>query len=325
MAIVITGATGFVGGYLAEALWAQGERDVVGLSRGTDWPAEWADLRGRVPLLCCDLTEPQGLRRALATLTPRVVYHLAGLTNVAQSLADPRAAWQVNLLGTLNLYDALAELPVKPTVLHVGTGMIYGSTGSGVQAFDELAELRPNSPYAASKAAADLAAYSYLSRGLPIVRARPFNHIGPRQSTQFAIAHFSHQIARIRLGLQEPTIKTGDLRPMRDLLDVRDVVAAYLVLVRHGTPGEVYNVGSGQAHSMQAVLERLQQLAGVQVNVLQEQARLRPADVTVSVANATKLRQSTGWAPRYSLDQTLQDMLTYFTQREQGQAQEERL
>lgn len=322
MAIVITGATGFVGGYLAEALLTQGERDVVGLSRSAAWPAEWASLRDRVPLVVCDLTQPQSLRAALAQLALGQLYHLAGLTNVAQSLADPRAAWQVNLLGTLNLYDALVQLPVKPRVLHVGTGMIYGSNRPGVQAFDESAEMRPNSPYAASKAAADLAACSYASAGLAIVRARPFNHIGPRQSTQFAIAHFSQQIARIRLGLQEPTIQTGDLRPMRDLSDVRDVVAAYIALMQHGQPGEVYNIGSGQAQSMQAVLERLQQLAGVRVNVQQDQARMRVADVTVSVANANKLRQATGWAPRYSLDQTLQDMLTFFTQREQGQTQE---
>src|SRR5438876_36663 len=173
---------------------------------------------------------------------------------------------------------------------------------------------RGGSPYAASKAAADLVGYQFTrSHALDVVRARPFNHIGLRQSPQFAVANFARQLAEIRRGLRPPLLETGDLGARRDLTDVRDVAAAYVLLMERGRSGEAYNVGSGTSYSMQPVLDRLVALAGVEVTVRRRTDLLRRADTQQVLVNADRLRAETGWAPRYGLQQTLQDTLQYWS------------
>jgi GDP-4-dehydro-6-deoxy-D-mannose reductase len=173
--------------------------------------------------------------------------------------------------------------------------------------------LRPDNPYAASKAAADLLSYQYTRHpGLDIVRVRPFNHIGPRQSPQFAVPSFARQLVAIERGRQSPVLETGNLQPCRDLTDVRDIAAAYMLLMERGRGGEAYNVGSGQTHSMQSVLDRLLALSGVSVEVRSKASLIRTTDTAVVRADAGKLRRETGWQPRFTLDQTLRDVLAYW-------------
>jgi GDP-4-dehydro-6-deoxy-D-mannose reductase len=198
-------------------------------------------------------------------------------------------------------------------VVYVGSGLIYGDLPSPDQAHNENAPMYPGSPYAASKAAADLASYQYTrSPGLAIVRARPFNHCGPRQSTQYAVANFARQIAAIEKGQQPPLLETGNLSSLRDLTDVRDVVQAYILLMERGRTGEAYNVAGGVTHSMQQVLDQLLALARVQIQVRPKEALLRATETTVMRGDASKLRRETGWAPRFSLAQTLADTLEYW-------------
>ena len=201
----------------------------------------------------------------------------------------------------------------RPRILFVGSGLVYGNAETADAVQNEDSPLRPNNPYAASKAAADLASYQYSCHpGLDIVRARPFNHIGPRQSPQYAIAHFAKQLAAAQRGPAPLVLETGDLSPCRDLTDVRDVIAAYLALMEKGRKGEAYNIASGQTVSMREVLDRLIALSGVAVEVRQRGDLLRATELTVAKVDTSKLRRETGWAPRYSLDETLAETLAFW-------------
>jgi GDP-4-dehydro-6-deoxy-D-mannose reductase len=190
---------------------------------------------------------------------------------------------------------------------------VYDAPSRDHPLVDEECPLRPVSPYAASKAAADLASFQYSKApGLDIVRVRPFNHIGPRQSAEYAVANFARQIAAIEKGRQSPLVETGDLSPRRDLTDVRDMAQAYVLLMEKGRSGEAYNAGSGVACSMQEVLDRLVALAHVRVEVRQKAQKMRATDTSALLADCTKLRRETGWAPRFSLEQTLADTLAFW-------------
>jgi GDP-4-dehydro-6-deoxy-D-mannose reductase len=315
--ILITGITGFAGGHLAEALLARGDIELHGLSRRGQWPDEWRPLAGKVALHPADLCDRVGVLRVLEEVRPDQIYHLAGYPHVGKSEKEPEAAWSGNLTATRTLYDAVLACGGKPRILYVGSGLIYGDPETPEQAYHEGCLLRPTTPYSASKAAGDLVSYQ-LTRtpGLDIVRARPFNHIGPSQSPQFAVASFSKQLAAIEAGRQPPVLETGNLSPRRDLTDVRDTVQAYVLLIERGRSGEAYNVGTGQTLSMQEVLDRLLALARVQVTVRQRSGLIRRTETPAVRADAAKLRRETGWAPRFSLDQTLTDMLAYWRQKQ---------
>lgn len=313
MRILLTGSTGFAGGYLAEALLARGGAELVGLARRPEWPAHWRHLAGRLTLHACDLAERGAIEALLRQARPDQIYHLAGYARTGQSYREPDAAWANNLDAARNLYEAIIRWGGRPRILHVSSGLVYGDPHSADPLVDETCPLLPASPYAASKAAADLAAFQYSrSPGLEIVRVRPFNHIGPRQSPEFAVPNFARQIAAIELGRQPPRVKTGDLSSRRDLTDVRDMVQAYLRLMEKGVPGEVYNAGSGTAYAMHEVLDRLVSLARVRVEICQHTEPMRATDTPALRADAGKLRCQTGWSPTYSLDQTLRDTLDYW-------------
>jgi GDP-4-dehydro-6-deoxy-D-mannose reductase len=310
--VLVTGVTGFVGGYLTEALLERGAT-VFGLSRQADWPRSCAHLAGRVTLHVGDLADAPTTDRVLAEARPEQIYHLAAYAHAGKSFQEPGPAWHANLTATLALYDAVARWGGQPRILFVGSGQVYGDGASKDRPIDERCPLLPNSPYAASKAAADLASYQYTCHpGLDIIRARPFNHIGPRQSPQYAVASFARQLAAIERGQQPAVLETGDLTPQRDFTDVRDIVGAYLLLMEKGAKGEAYNVASGQSQSIQVVLDKLVSLCGVAVEVRRRADLLRARDLSVVRVDVSRLRQATGWAPRIPLARTLADTLDYW-------------
>jgi GDP-4-dehydro-6-deoxy-D-mannose reductase len=310
MRTLVTGVTGFAGGHLAEALLAKGDA-VIGVGRSESWPASLEHLAGRVPIRACDLRDAAQFEALLRELRPDRICHLAGYARTGRSFDEPDVAWDGNLTTTRRLYEAVARWGGRPRILFIGSGLIYG--GGGVAAPDESAPLQPGSPYAASKAAADLVSYQvYCAPGLDVVRARPFNHVGPRQSPEFAVAHFARQVVAIERGQQPPVLETGDLRPSRDLTDVRDTVAAYVLLLDKGRAGEAYNVASGQDYAMQTVLDRLLARAGVTAEIRRRTELVRPTELSALRGDATKLRHETGWEPRFTLDQTLADTLDYW-------------
>jgi GDP-4-dehydro-6-deoxy-D-mannose reductase len=316
MRILITGVTGFAGGHLAEYLYQNSRGELHGLCRQATWPESLAHLEDKVRLHPGDLTDATAVASQIQTIVPAQIYHLAGYAHAGQSFRDADAAWNGNLLATRRLYDVIEAWGGKCRILFVGSGLVYGHPDRENHAHDENCQLLPTNPYASSKSAADLMSYQYTRfPGLDIVRARPFNHIGPRQSPQFAVAHFAKQIAAIERGEQAPVLETGNLSAMRDFTDVRDVVRAYMLLMERGESGEVYNIATGVAHSMQEVVDRLLELARCPIKVSPQPRLMRAAEMATVRGDSSKLRAQTEWAPAYSFEQTLQDTLSAWRQR----------
>jgi GDP-4-dehydro-6-deoxy-D-mannose reductase len=313
MRVLVTGITGFVGGHLAEHLLAMGDV-VAGLSASGKWPEPLAHLSRKARLEACDLAQESQdeLADRIARKQPEAIYHLAAQSNPQASLADPRGTWALNLGGTLNLLEAVKAAQVPARVVLVGSGVCYGNPAPEHLPVTESCPLRPNNPYAASKAAADLLGIQhYLAHGTHVVMARPFNHSGPRQSATYVLAALSRQVAEVEAGLK-PCVAVGNLDVVRDFTDVRDVVRGYRLLALHGAPGEIYNLGTGRDIKLSEYLEILQSLARVPIEVCVDPARLRPVDQPRLIADASKLRAATGWEPSYSVEQTLADMLQFW-------------
>jgi GDP-4-dehydro-6-deoxy-D-mannose reductase len=301
MRCLVTGITGFAGRHLAAALAAAGH-EVVGLARR---PAAAA-----FAVHPADLSDAPAAEAVLRAVRPDWVFHLAGYADNGRSFREPDQAWAGNLAATRGLYEAVARSGLRPRVLCVSSGLVYGDAGPGEHVCTEETPLRPASPYAASKAAADLLSYQQTrSPGLDVVRVRPFNQVGPGQSADYAVARFASEIVAVERGHKPHVEVRGDLNARRDLTDVRDMVRAYVRLLEVGRAGEVYNAGSGRTSRMQDILDRLVALAGVPVTVVERTDASRKADTAVSRADTRKLREATGWEPAYALDQTLTDML----------------
>lgn len=308
MRILVTGANGFVGRWLVRHLGAAGHQ-VVCLS-GPDQGAGTARPEGEgISWRPLDLDDPASVEAGLDPAAEAVV-HLAGLASVAESLLDPARAWQVNALGTVRLLEVLAARRLRgvgdPVVLLVSTGEVYGRSD---QPHREEEPPAPVSPYAASKAAAELAGLEAWRRtGLRVVVARPFPHTGPGQSPRFVVPAL---LRRVRAARREGRgeIAAGDLSPVRDFLDVRDVAAAYTLLLERGLPGRTYNVASGAGVRLDDLLGRIAGLLGHPVRPVTDPALVRPADIPVLVGDAGRLRSETGWRPAHALDDTLRRML----------------
>lgn len=313
MRILITGATGFVGGHLIEKLLDSSQHELHGLSRRAIWPAHLQHLAGRASLHAVDLLDRTATEDLLRDLDPKWIFHLAGYANTAKSYGEPEKAWESNLQATDRLYDAIARSGYRPRVLFTSTGLVYGNPSGGDQLCSESDLIAPAGPYAASKAAADLlSAQVTFHLGLDVIRVRCFNQIGPRQSADYATANFARQIALIERGSQPAIMETGDLSSQRDLTDVRDMVRAFVLLMERGLSGEAYNAGSGIALSMQTVLDRMLALARTPIEVRQRSDPARLAETAVSRANVKKIRDATDWQPEYTLDQSLADVLDYW-------------
>jgi GDP-4-dehydro-6-deoxy-D-mannose reductase len=310
MRALVTGVSGFVGGHLCEHLVAEGDQ-VVGISASGKWPPDVPHLGKSVRLERLDLVEAgeDELAELVRRKQPEVIYHLAAQSNPQQSVADPRGTWALNLGGTLNLLEAVKASGLKPRVILVSSGTCYGDPAPEFIPVREDCPLRPNNPYAASKAAADLLGLQHhLAHGTDVVIVRPFNHAGPRQSPRYVLAALAAQVAEVEAGHKE-CVEVGNLDVVRDFTDVRDVVHGYRLLAARGAPGAIYNLGSGRGTKIADALEHLRSLASRPVAVRVDPARMRPVDLPFLVADASELHAATGWEPSYSIEQTLADML----------------
>ena len=309
MRALITGASGFVGGHLVEHLAALGDVS-VGLSASGRWPDSLRHLESLARIEPCDLTDSgDALAELLTRKQPEVVYHLAAQANPQQSVSDPRGTWALNLGGTLNLLEAVKASGLKPRVVIVGSGVCYGNPAPEFLPVSESCPLRPNNPYSASKASADLLGIQhFLAHGTDVVMARPFNHAGPRQSSTYVLGGLARQVAEVEAG-KRSRVEVGNLDVVRDFTDVRDVVRAYRLLAEKGQAGEIYNLGTGQGTKLADALDHLRSLATVPIEVYIDPARVRPVDQPLLVADSTKLRRTVGWEPKFPIEQTLSDML----------------
>lgn len=304
MRIFVTGTTGFAGTHLVAGLLAQGH-DVYGLVRrktGVVPHARFHPVEG-------DLLDLDSLVTAVRSAQPDVVYHLAGQAYPARSWQNPAFTLAVNTGGTANLLEAVVAFG-RPRVVVVTSAEIYGKIRPDRLPITERTVARPRHPYGVSKLAAGQLVSVYWQRyELPVVEARPFNHIGPGQALGFVVPDFASQIAAITLGLRPATMQVGNLAAERDFTDVRDVVRAYSDLAERGEPGESYLICSGQPVAIHTILNILCAMAGREVEVVYDPARMRPSDVPVLYGSHARIAAEAGWRPKIHLRQTLRDVL----------------
>lgn len=292
MRILVTGASGFVGRHLVKSTGA------LDLERAG----------GRV-----DIRDRESLREALGDREFDAVVHLAAQSFVPESFADPEATFSVNFNGTYNLLYVLREVGFKGKLLYVSSGDTYGLVSPDSLPIQEDHPLRPRSPYAVSKVAAEALCYQWSQTGsFELVMARPFNHIGPGQSERFAVSEFARQIARIKLGRQEPVLMTGDIDVTRDFTDVRDIVAAYVSLLEAGSNSEVYNVCSGKEYSLRSLIGQMLEISGIDVQIETDPNRMRKNEQTRVYGSYAKLHGQTGWQPSIPIGHTLKEVLEYW-------------
>ena len=305
MSILVTGAAGFAGSHVVEALG--GGEEVVGWTHHAPPPQEIAKLASwhRV-----DLLNPAEVREALARLKPAAVIHCAGAPNVAHSWRDTLAPLSANVLATHHLFDALRRTGTACRVVLPGSATVYAPSTA---ALTEESPVAPSNPYAVSKLAQEQLAFRAAREdGVEVIVTRSFNHTGPRQSAAFAAPNMARQIALIEAGAAQPVIKTGNLDAHRDFTDVRDMAHAYVALLRHGTNSTLYNVASGTARVMRSVLDALIARARVNVRVETDPGLMRPSDTPIVLGDATRLRRETGWRPQIPFERTLDDLLNYW-------------
>lgn len=316
MRALITGSAGFAGSHLSEYLARETSWTIFSLCYHACSTEHLDAIREQITILQGDLLDADWVDETVVQVQPEVVFHLAALSSPAASFKHPGRTLQNNLLAQVNLFQAVLAAGLDPVILIIGSGDEYGMVHPEEIPVTEDTPLRPANPYAVSKVAQDFMALQYfLSHGLRAVRVRPFNHIGPRQALGFVTSDFAQQIAEIEAGLRPAAMQVGNLEARRDFTDVRDMVRAYHLAVTQGEPGQVYNIGSGTAHSIEKILQTLIGLGQVAVQVEIDPQRMRPADVPVIACDSTRFRRRTGWKPRIPLESTLGDILNYWRQR----------
>ncbi|MBA3947032.1 MAG: GDP-mannose 4,6-dehydratase [Herpetosiphonaceae bacterium] len=314
MRVLITGINGFVGGHLAEYLLSASDDEIWGLARSSE--VRLPQLRQRVQMVAADLLYRASTEAALRRVRPDVIFHLAAQAHVPTSFADPGTTLTSNLLAELHVLEGVRVIGCDPIILVVCTADEYGAVRPEDLPINEDTPLRPNNPYAVSKVAQDMLALQYyLAHHLRTVRVRPFNHTGPRQEPEYVLPAFARQVARIEAGLQPPVLAVGNLQAQRDFTDVRDMVRAYHLAISNGQPGEVYNIGSGKALAIQALLDGLLALSHVPITVESDPERMRPADVPVVCCDPRRFQRCTGWQPEIDVAQTVSDTLQDWRER----------
>jgi GDP-4-dehydro-6-deoxy-D-mannose reductase len=307
MRVFITGATGFAGSHLVRRL-LDGGHHLVALVH----PATSHQGLVQHPLVEAvegDLLDLASLRAIVSDAAPDVIYHLAGQASPARSWQDPALTLAVNAGGTANLLEAAVH-GGRPRVVVVTSAEIYGKVNPRELPLDEESLPRPGHPYGISKWAASKLVGVYWQRyQMPVVEARPFNHIGPHQALGFVVADFASQLAAIKLGKQQAIISVGNLTAQRDFTDVRDVAEAYLALAERGRPGEAYMICSGRPVAIRQLLDTLIELSAVSVDVQNDPNRMRPSDTPCLYGSYEKIRRDTGWQPHIPLRQSLSDAL----------------
>ncbi|UCB51713.1 MAG: GDP-mannose 4,6-dehydratase [Candidatus Zixiibacteriota bacterium] len=315
MKVLITGIAGFAGSHLAELLVRKGN-EVFGTCLACESLDNIRRIRRSLHLSTCDITRSDHLFRVVKRIGPDQIYHLAALSSVAKSFSEPLDTIGNNIRGTLHLLETVRNLKKPVKILVVGSSDMYGRVTPKEVPITEEKTLLPVSPYGVSKAACDLLAYQYFeSYRVFALRARAFNHTGPRQTTGFVIPDFASQIAQIEAGLLPPVMKVGDLSSKRDVSDVRDVMRAYVSLMRRGKPGQAYNICSQKAYRIRDVLKDLLRLSKRKIKVEVDKERYRPAEIPVLMGSNLKIEKATGWKPRIPLMKTLEDTLDFWRER----------
>lgn len=316
MKILVTGITGFVGSHLSEYLLSKKGIQVHGIERWRSKEDNIQHIKEKIRLHYCDIRDASSVYDVIRKVKPDRIFHLAAQSFVPSSWTAPAETLTTNIVGELNIFEAVRELKLNPLIHIAGSSEEYGLIGKRELPIKETNPLRPLSPYGVSKVAQDLLGYQYYqSYGLPIVRTRAFNHTGPRRGEVFMTSNFAKQIAMIERGKQKSVLWVGNLTPRRDFTDVRDVVRAYWLALEKGKKGDVYNICSGKDYSAGEVLKVLLSLSRVKPKIKRDPQRMRPSDVMRLLGDSTKFRRLTGWKPEIPFRKTMEDLLNYWRER----------
>lgn len=304
--VLITGITGFAGSHLQEYLSENKDLTIFGTNFA---PGKTTQKN----IYTLDLGDKKATEKLVMDIRPDYIFHLAALASPAKSFSDPYATIDNNIKAEINLLEAVRIICPSAGILIVGSGDEYGLVKKEENPIAENQPFKPTSPYSVSKIAQDMLGYQYfLSYKIPIIRVRPFNHIGPRQSPQFVVSSFARQIAEIEAGTKKAEIEVGNLTSIRDFTDVSDMVRAYWLAVTAGEPGEVYNIGSGHGYEMKEILNILLSQARKKIKIRTDKKRMRPSDNPALICNAEKFCNMSGWQPKIPIEESLNKVLNYW-------------
>lgn len=294
MKILITGIKGFVGKHLSSLLKEKDE--VYGIDKDN-----------------IDITDSFRLKKFICAVKPEKIVHLAAVGTSPLQKVSPEQIYKTNVIGTINLLEGILSANIDPVILLVGSSAEYGYSQIGENPITESQTLHPLNNYGITKAAQSLIGYQYFkTRNLKIIRTRTFNHVGPGERNGLVCSAFARQIVQIEKGIKEPIIEVGNLETQRDFTDVRDIVKTYKLLIRKGTPGEIYNVCSGKPYYIREILNTLIELAQVSVKIRKVSKRTAPFDVPLQFGDNTKVRNTIDWEPQISIKKSLEDLLDYW-------------
>jgi GDP-4-dehydro-6-deoxy-D-mannose reductase len=308
---LITGINGFAASHLTKLLLENGE-EVFGIGRSLENNQKTRSLTGKIKNFSCDMRDFAQLKKVIAEVGPKRIYHMASVSNPSEAAKDFKTAFETNALGTLNLFEAIKLNKIYPRIISVGSSQEYGFVQQEKMPISEGVALKPVSPYGISKAYAGMLAQLFFFRDrLDAIHVRPFNHTGPGQAEKYVCSEFAKKIAEEELK-EDPKIEVGNLRIERDFTDVRDTVQAYYSLMVSGEPGKAYNVCSGKLISIKEILSILKKLAKKEIIVAEKPELFREGEQVKYFGKRDILTQQTGWEPKILFKQTLSDLLEYW-------------
>jgi len=313
--VLVIGISGFVGSHLAEYLLNEG-LEVYGTTRWRSRMDNIKHLKDKLHLFEGDIKDAHSMQTAVDETQPDYIFHLAAQSFVPASWNAPAETLTTNIVGNVNLLEAIRKSNCDPIIQIAGSSEEYGMVHPDEVPIKETNPLRPMSPYGVSKVAQDvLSRQYYLSYGIKTVVTRAFNHTGPRRGDVFVTSNFSKQIAEIEKGLIEPIMYVGNLNAKRDFSDVRDVVRAYWLAVTKCEYGDVYNICSERVRTIQSVLDLLLSVTDKNIEIKKDPARMRPSDVEILQGDCSKFREKTGWETEIPFEKTMKDLLNYWRER----------
>lgn len=312
--ILITGITGFAGSHLAEILVQENKYDVVGIHASDRHLENLKAVKEKIHLEKVNLLDGDETARVIEKTKPEIIFHLAAAATVTNSFEKAADFITNNSTSQINLFEAVRKNNLFGTkIIVISSANIYGLVSLKNIPINENVPFTPDNPYSVSKITQDYLGLCYfLAYKLPIVRLRPFNHIGPRLSADLSISRFAKQIAEIEKGLKEPVMRVGNLEAKRDFTDVRDMVRAYILASEKCISGEAYNIGTGVSRTIGEVLDQLISLSNLKIEIKSEESLFRPSDIPELRADASKFKQATLWEPEVPFKKTLEDLLAYW-------------
>ncbi len=320
MKVLIIGISGFAGSHLARYLLSLKDPTIELYGTYRDFeeiPRTLGSLSSSLQLSSCDITHPESIEENLKQIRPDIIFHLAGISFVPEAEMNLQTTYDINTFSIHHLLQSSLKFCPHAKVILISTSEVYGKVKPEETPLKETQSLNPNNLYSASKIAMEMLAKLFINRHqMNVIVLRPFNHVGPYQSDRFVIPNFSRQMARIKLGIQEPVLEVGDLEPKRDFTDVRDIARGYWLAAIKGRAGEIYNLCSGKAYSIKEIALKLIALTGKKIEIRPDSKRMRKSDLPLLLGSYEKFKSETGWTPQYELESTLQEIFNYWIAQE---------